>query len=173
MTVEKWERMQDRRVRVDILFTTSPETASTLQGYARQMERIIKDAFVDVIVQHSSAQSPSGQADLFRVLVDERAVVVKRAEATGVAVKMAVLESAIVSARRRRRPPSTVYSASPSEVVDEGATASEAAGAEAGAVPCVKEEGEGPVDETRGPVPGRGDVTPGRLQRAERASRSR
>lgn len=110
MTVDKWERMQQRRVQVDLIYSR----CEAHDVYAREARRLLKSTFPDIVV--ISAEVPDGQA-MFRIVVDAVVVATRRPEASGIALKMQAISSEIQRARARRRP-GTVYAAEPAPDAD-------------------------------------------------------
>lgn len=64
---------------------------------------MLRERFSDVSVQLVALPVQQGSTS-FKVLVDDTQVVTKRSDASGVALKLSALTSAVESARRRRRP---------------------------------------------------------------------
>jgi len=114
ITVEKWERMQQRRVQVDLIYSKHSENLL----YAEEASRVLKRMFPDVILV--KMETPADSQPLFRIIVDSVVVAYRRPEASGVALKMSTLASVIQHARAQRRP-GTVYAPEPAadEVIDE------------------------------------------------------
>lgn len=66
---------------------------------------MIRMMFVDVDVQSLPLPVQQGTSSTsFKILVDDSQVMSKRSDASGVALKMSALTSAVNVARRRRRP---------------------------------------------------------------------
>ncbi|KAG8466576.1 hypothetical protein KFE25_007955 [Diacronema lutheri] len=88
-------------VQIDVVYTAVPDFVIM----AREAVRMLKERFTDVNVASIAMPTMQGSSiTSFKILVDDAQVVSKRADASGVALKMSALSAAVGAARRRRRP---------------------------------------------------------------------
>lgn len=102
MTFTKFRTMQEKRVRLSIRYSRSDRYA--LQTYER-IKEIVNEKFPDVLVANDvRGVRSSRDAGIFELVVDGRVVYSKPTERQGIYLSMKALSSAIVRARRIRRP---------------------------------------------------------------------
>lgn len=106
MTLSKYRTMQQKRVRLSIRYSGGERYA--LQTFER-IKDIVNSCFPDVVVEKSIREVRSSRdTGKFELVVDDRVVYRKPPERQGVFLSMRALTTAIVRARRLRRP-GTVY----------------------------------------------------------------
>lgn len=106
MTLSKYRTMQQKRVRLSIRYSGGERYA--LQTFER-IKEIVNSCFPDVVVEKSIREVRSSRdTGKFELVVDDRVVYRKPPERQGVFLSMRALTTAIVRARRLRRP-GTVY----------------------------------------------------------------
>ena len=107
LSLEKWDTMQSKRVRVQILYTVGDEKDQT--NHERtflRTKRILQDRYPDALVEGVVL---TNQDDAFKILVDAKGVYSKPREREGVYLSTKVLDREIARARKARRPTTTVY----------------------------------------------------------------
>ena len=107
LSLEKWDTMQSKRVRVQILYTVGDEKDQT--NHERtflRTKRVIQDRYPDCFIEGVVL---TNQDDAFKILVDAKGVYSKPREREGVYLTTKVLDREIARARKARRPTTTVY----------------------------------------------------------------
>ena len=107
LSIEKWDTMQSKRVRVQILYTVGDEKDQT--NHERtflRTKRVIQDRYPDCFIEGVVL---TNQDDAFKILVDAKGVYSKPREREGVYLSTKVLDREIARARKARRPTTTVY----------------------------------------------------------------
>ena len=107
LSLEKWDTMQSKRVRVQILYTVGDEKDQT--NHERtflRTKRVIQDRYPDCFIEGVVL---TNQDDAFKILVDAKGVYSKPREREGVYLSTKVLDREIARARKARRPTTTVY----------------------------------------------------------------
>lgn len=102
MTFTKFRTMQEKRVRLSICYSGGERYA--LQTYDR-IKEIVNEKFPDVLVEKRIREVRSSRdTGIFELVLDDRVVYSKPPERQGIYLSMRALSSAIVRARRVRRP---------------------------------------------------------------------
>ena len=108
LSLEKWDTMQSKRVRVQILYTVGDEKDQT--NHERtflRTKRVIQDRYPDCFIEGVVL---TNQDDAFKILVDAKGVYSKPREREGVYLSTKVLDREIARAKERHvRPTTTVY----------------------------------------------------------------
>lgn len=111
MSIQKFERMQQRRVHITIKYSDTPD----YELYCVATHRIVKELFPDVIITRVSLPYYGPKNDnhvtpgVFEVLVDQEVVYTKRRNNIAVYLQIKTIAEAVRRSRRKRRPGAVVY----------------------------------------------------------------
>ena len=113
LTVNKWETMQAKRVRLEVLYSRDvdvdgDEFEGLRKAYLRT-KRIVQETYPDVLVVGVQKATRRGDDPTFEVTVDNKLVYAKPRDREGIYLSQRTLHREIMRARKARRPSTTYY----------------------------------------------------------------
>ena len=113
LTVNKWETMQAKRVRLEVLYSRDvdvdgDEFEGLRKAYLRT-KRIVQETYPDVLVVGVQKATRRGDDATFEVAVDNKLVYAKPRDREGIYLSQRTLHREIMRARKARRPSTTYY----------------------------------------------------------------